>query len=95
MTRRVLSDVGLGIVVALGAFLCLFTPDIGLRPFLVLGLWIAGMIARALFLTPDGAIRTTGTVLAAVGHGLVLGFVAAASLVWTAIWVLQQNFGGN
>jgi hypothetical protein len=95
MTRRVVSDVGLGIVVALGAFLCLFTPDIGLRPYLILGLWITGMIARALFLAPDGAVRTTRTVLAAVGHGLLLGFVAAASLVWMAIWVLQQSFGGN
>jgi hypothetical protein len=53
------------------------------------------MIARALFLAPDGAVRTTRTVLAAVCHGLLLGFVAAASLVWMAIWVLQQSFGGN
>ena len=92
MTRRVVSDVGLGVLVALGAFVCLLTPDIGLRPYLVLGLWITGMVARALFLARDGAARTNGTVVSAVGHGLLLGLVAALSLTGIAIWVLQQSF---
>jgi hypothetical protein len=91
MTRRVLSDVGLGILVALGAFLCFLTPDIGLRSYLALGLWITGMIARALFLARDATVRTNGTLVAAAAHGLLLGFVAAGTLAGMAIWVLQQS----